>query len=161
MKIKDAMVATAVTCKPETNLAAAVELMWIQNCGFLPIVDEAKKVIGVITDRDVCVALGTRNRLPSEIGAGEVASGKVFTCRPEDDVRTALDTMARERVRRLPVLTGAGELAGILSMDDLVMHAETADGLRKPELPLEVVATSLQKLYQPRLPDLVRRTAAA
>jgi CBS domain-containing protein len=161
MKVKDVMVATVATCRADTNLGAAVELMWNRNCGFLPIVNEQGNVTGVITDRDVCIALGTRNRLAGEVTAGEVSTGRLCTCKPEDDVRIALDTMAREHVRRLPVLTANGQPAGILSMDDLVLHAETAQRLKNPELPLEVVAASLQKLYQPQLPQIVRGQVAA
>lgn len=58
MKVKDVMVGTPASCTTETNLGAAVEVLWNQNCGILPVVNEEEKVIGVVTDRDMCIALG-------------------------------------------------------------------------------------------------------
>jgi len=86
MKVKDAMSKVPVFCNPETNLGAAVEILVQRNCGFLPIVDAKQKVVGVITDRDVAIALGTRNRLAGEIAAAEVTTPKVESCKPTDDV---------------------------------------------------------------------------
>jgi predicted transcriptional regulator len=59
MKVKDIMMRTAARCHPDTNLGAAVEMMWTRNCGILPVVDAEDKLVGVITDRDICIALGT------------------------------------------------------------------------------------------------------
>src|SRR5436305_889912 len=124
MKVKDIMTASAVYCGPEMNLAEAVQLMWERNVGILPVVDAAGKLTGVLTDRDVCVALGTRNRLASEIKVHEVAIQKVFTCRADDDVHEALSLMSAKQVRRLPVVDRKGAPLGMLSMDDLVLHSE-------------------------------------
>ena len=55
---------TPAYCGTDTNLGAAIEILWDRNCGILPVVDANQKVVGVVTDRDLCVALGTRNRLP-------------------------------------------------------------------------------------------------
>lgn len=63
MKVKEVMTATPYYCQPETNLVSATELMWNANCGFLPVEGADGKTVGVVTDRDICVALGTRNRL--------------------------------------------------------------------------------------------------
>src|ERR1035437_639689 len=124
MKVTDVMTKAPGYCSPQTNLAAAVEILWRQSCGVLPIVDSKEKVVGLVTDRDICVALGTRNRLPSEITVSEVASGKVVACKPDDDLRNALETMAQAKVRRLPVIDTAGTLQGILSIDDVVLRTE-------------------------------------
>jgi CBS domain-containing protein len=93
MKVQDAMMRTPAYCSPETNLGSAIEMLWERNCGILPIVDAQEKVIGVVTDRDLCVALGTRNRLAGQITVGEVATGEVHSCRGNDDIHTALQTM--------------------------------------------------------------------
>lgn len=151
MRVSDVMVRTAATCRPETNLGEAVEIMWIRNCGILPIVDEQAKVTGVITDRDVSVALGTRNRLPGEIKVKDVAGPHLYSCKPEDDLRSALHTMASGRVRRLPVINAEGHLQGILSMDDVVLHAETAN--RNSEVSAEKVVNTLKEVYSSYLPQ--------
>jgi CBS domain-containing protein len=157
MKVREVMVGTPMWCTLETNLGAAVEKLRKQHCGILPIVDAREKVVGVVTDRDICIALGTRNRLPGEITVGEVTTGKVYACKPDDDIRTALQTMAEMKVRRLPVINMAGKLEGILSMDDVVLHAD----VRNPELSYDDVVKTLKKLYGPPLPELVRRKAAS
>jgi CBS domain-containing protein len=87
------MMGTPYHCSPETNLGLATELMWIGNCGFLPVVGQDNKVTGVITDRDICVALGTRDRTAGNVTVGEVMSGKLFACAPEDEIETALEAM--------------------------------------------------------------------
>jgi CBS domain-containing protein len=133
------MTTPLATCKPETNLAAAVEILWNQDCGILPIVDSNEKVVGVITDRDICVALGTQNRLPSQITAGEIASGRVLSCKPEDDLRKALTTMAQARVRRLLVIDAAERAQGILSIDDVILNTETTSAKRDGLAPADVV----------------------
>src|SRR5579872_7446501 len=55
MKVKDVMVGTPASCTSETNLGSAVEILWKQNCGILPIVDAQQKVIGVVTDRTLAL----------------------------------------------------------------------------------------------------------
>lgn len=161
MKVQDVMMRTPAYCAPETNLGAAVEILWNRNCGMLPIVDARQKVIGVVTDRDLCVALGTRNRLPGDITVGEVASGEVYTCQAQDDIHVALQTMAKRRVRRLPVVNQNGVLEGILSMDNVVLHTAVAGWGGSAELSQEDVIKTLQEIYGPRLPQVVEARAVA
>ena len=161
MKVKDVMMRTPAHCRPETNLGAAVEMLWNRNCGMLPIVDARQKVIAVVTDRDLCVALGTRSRLAGQITVGEVARGDVFTCYGEDEIHDALQTMARYRVRRLPVVNEEGVLEGILSMDNVVLHSETAGWGRLAELSDEDVVKTLRQIYGPQLPQIVQARVAA
>lgn len=161
MKVQDVMMRTPAFCGPETNLGAAVEILWSRNCGMLPIVDVQQKIAGVVTDRDLCVALGTRNRLPGEITVREVASGNVYACHPEDDIHAALDTMARQKVRRLVVVNGQGGLEGILSMDDVVQHAAARGAGRITELLQAEVIETLQKVYGGDLPEVIHHAVAA
>jgi CBS-domain-containing membrane protein len=94
------------------------------------VTDSTGQVIGMITDRDICIALGTRNRAAAHIRAEEVISDKPFVCRPNDDVRKALATMKEQRVRRLPVVDADGKLLGVLSVNDIVL----ATGIKPKEL---------------------------
>jgi CBS domain-containing protein len=159
MKVKDAMAKTPAFCSPETNLGAGVEIMWNRNCGILPIVDSQRRVVGVITDRDIAIAVGTRNRLPGEITVAEAATRKVQSCKPEDDIHIALDTMAENKVRRLVVVNEKNQLEGILSMDDVVLYAETKT-TGKADLSSDDVLRTLKTLYGPQL-EARRATAAA
>jgi len=160
MKVKDVMMRTAARCRTDTNLGAAVEIMWNRNCGILPIVNAEEKVIGVVTDRDLCIALGTRNRAAGEIAVWEVASGTLFACEPEDEIHTALATMAKSKVRRLPVINTAGKLEGVLSMDDVVLHSESKVSGKTPGLSYDDVVETLKKVYRPELPEVARQKTA-
>ena len=128
------MTAEPRTCSPGTSLAAAAALMLDGDCGMLPVVDDGK-LVGVVTDRDLYIALATRNKLPSEVTVGEVVQAPVYTCEPEDDLHAALATMKQHRVRRLPVEGFGGTVSGIISMNDILLAA----GARKPVRDAEVV----------------------
>lgn len=102
------MTQSAVCCSEHTNVGAAVELMWVRNCGMLPVVGSNRTLIGIVIDRDICIARRTRNRLAGELTVGEIAIRNVFACKPDDEIHEALRTMANHRVRRLPVLDKEG-----------------------------------------------------
>lgn len=123
MKIRDVMTKRTVFCQPDTTLSAAAESMWKSGCGFLPVIGEGGNVIGVITDRDISIALGSRSSRPSEVKVQDVMGPKLFTCTAEDSVHTALRTMQVEGLRRLPVIDSEGALVGVISIDDLALQA--------------------------------------
>ena len=124
MKVREVMTKQATFCHPDTSLSQAAELMWKRKCGFLPVMGEGGNVIGVITDRDIGIALGARNRRPSEVFVKDVVSARLFTCTADDSVACALTTMRIEGLRRLPVVDREGALVGVLSIDDLVLKAQ-------------------------------------
>lgn len=161
MKVADLMTKSPAYCSPQTNLAAAVEILWNRNCGILPIVDTNEKLVGVVTDRDMCVALGTRNRLPSDITVKEVASGKIVACKTDDDVRGALATMTQAKVRRLPVTDVAGKLQGILSLDDVVVRTQTGSLRKDSELSSDEIVNTLKNVYAPQSPPTEQQKVAA
>ncbi len=144
MKVKDVMRGTVYSCGPGTNLAEAAKVMWDYDCGTLPVVAGDGKVIGMITDRDICISLATKNRLASEVAVWESISGEVYTCSPDDDIQDALKTMAVKRVRRLPVINANGELQGVLSMNDIVLKAEGAKGWKTSGLSYDDVIRTLK-----------------
>jgi len=124
MKVREVMTKKACFCGPESSLEEACFLMRKNNCGFLPVVGEGGNVIGVVTDRDICIALGTRNRKPSEVTVWDVMPHKLFTCMEGDDVHCALKTLRDAKIRRLPVIDRDGALTGVLSIDDVVLNAK-------------------------------------
>jgi len=97
--------------------------MWKSGVGFLPVVGEGGNVIGVITDRDISIALGTGRRRPSAWPVKDVMVPKLFTCTPEEDVHCALKTLRAQRIRRLPVIDREGVLLGVFSIDDVALKA--------------------------------------
>ena len=124
MKVRDIMTTDVRSCGPDTTDAEAAHLMWDGDCGILPIVDDGE-LIGVATDRDKYIALATRNKLASQLSVGEVTGSEVVTCGPDDDVQAALATMKQHHVRRLPVEGFGGTVAGIVSMNDILLAAGT------------------------------------
>lgn len=128
MIVKELAAFDVKSCAPDTDLATAAKIMWDCDCGVVPVVNEERKVIGMITDRDICIAAATRAARPSDIQVRDVMAGDVAACGIGDDVHVALKTMKERRVRRLPVLDGQERLAGIISMNDLVMRTECRPG---------------------------------
>jgi CBS domain-containing protein len=162
MKVADIMMGTPYHCGPEANLGSATELMWKGNCGFLPVVGTDGKVVGVITDRDICVALGTRGRPSGEVTVAEAMSKKVYSVAPDDDVQEALRTMREGRVRRLPVTVKTGALVGVVSIDDALLRAEVPKPGRATQLSSEEVLKTFQDInVRPVLQAVAKQSAAA
>lgn len=161
MKVKDVMTQSAVCCSAETNVGAAVELLWVNNCGMLPVVGTHRRIQGVVTDRDITIAMGTRNRLPGELTVGEIATTNVVTCKPEDEIHEALQTMAEKRVRRLPVVNNEGIPEGILSIDDIITHGDLGKWQGCCELSGEEIIRALKKLYGQKSPVVRTKSSAA
>lgn len=143
MKVRDVMVKQVKFCSADTNLAAAAEILWKEAVGSLPVVHDGR-VLGIITDRDIAIALGTRNARAGETFVKDVALPKLFYCSPEDDIHVALGTMRAQRVRRLPVVDNKGMLEGILCLDDIVLFAEE----KAAELTYADVVETLQSICE-------------
>jgi CBS-domain-containing membrane protein len=124
MTVRDLANFDVKACSADTDLASAAKIMWDCDCGTVPVVNEARQVIGMLTDRDICIAAATRASRPSDVQVRDVMSQNVASCDAGDDVHAALKTMKERRVRRLPVLDSEGRLAGIISMNDIVQQAE-------------------------------------
>ncbi|HTS48390.1 MAG TPA: CBS domain-containing protein [Bryobacteraceae bacterium] len=129
MKVREVMTKDTASCGLDASLASAVETMQKFNCGFLPVIGEGGNVIGVITDRDICIALGQRDQKPSEVLVRDLVLPKdrtfprLYVCTPDDNVRCLLKSMRAQKIRRLPVVDREGALQGIVSIDDLVLRA--------------------------------------
>jgi CBS domain-containing protein len=150
MKVQDVMTTEVKCCLPETSLATVAIMMWDADCGVLPVVNDENKVVGMITDRDIAIAVATKSRLASEISVAETISGKVYSARPDEDIHTALKMMRHERVHRLPVVNGEGALEGILSLNDIVLRAEEEKEQRHPELNYEDAMSTIKAICEHR-----------
>jgi len=110
-------------------------LMWEHDCGCVPVVDSGGHVIGMLTDRDVCMGAYTQGRPLAAIPVITAMSPDVFSCRPEDTVASAERLMWAKQVRRLPVTDDAGRLMGLITLNDIARHAVLA-GDAEPSDPL-------------------------
>jgi CBS domain-containing protein len=124
------------------------------GCGAVPVVTPLGAVVGIITDRDISMALVTTGRKPGNVAAREAMSRFVHSCGPDDDVKKALYTMQTYRVRRLPVLSETGKLLGILSLDDIIVRALAPDA-PTPEAIVQALRTILAFRNAPREPELI------
>ncbi|HEV3470972.1 MAG TPA: CBS domain-containing protein [Pyrinomonadaceae bacterium] len=148
MLVEDLMTREVEACRPESSLAEAAAVMWRRDCGAVPVVDEGGAVVGMITDRDICMALATRRAYAADVHVGEVMAGGVISCTPEDDVQEALEVMRERQLRRLPVVDSQGRLAGILSVADVVRRARKGGGKRRVKR-REALAT-IKAILRPR-----------
>lgn len=125
MKVQHLMTKDARSCRPDDDLASAARLLWTTDCGVLPIVvGEGRRVVGMLTDRDVCMAAWTQGRPLAEIPVEVAMAQDLATCEPSDDVASVLARMRARHVRRLPVVDDAGQLLGIISLVDIARAAE-------------------------------------
>ncbi len=120
MKVKELMTRPARACFKDTALSTAASMMWDMNCGSIPVIDRKEKVIGMITDRDICMATTLNHVHPDRLKVADVAQRDVVTCLPTDEDETALKAMRKHHIHRLPVVDDKGKLEGLLSITDFV-----------------------------------------
>lgn len=135
---------TVVTVRPFEELTAAARLMRENHIGYLVVVepdlgDTAVKPVGVLTDRDIVVAVVARETDPRSLRVGDVMTRQPVVAAEGDSIATALQEMRRIGVRRLPVVGQRGQLVGVLSLDDVL------DGLAAD---LQSVAGSIRREQQ-------------
>ncbi|HLU40431.1 MAG TPA: CBS domain-containing protein [Planctomycetota bacterium] len=145
------------TCQPHHTLAEPARLMWECDCGVVPVVDDARRVVGMVTDRDICMATYTQGKPPSAIPVQSVMAKNVVSCRVDEDLASAEQKMQKAQVRRLPVVDQDGVLVGILSLNDIARSA--VDGPARARLSSNEVAATLAAISTPR--DGRRAPAAA
>ena len=119
MKVHQLMTGPASTCTSRDSLERAAQLLWENDCGLLPVVDDAGRVTAVITDRDICMGAYTRGKRLAEMKVADSMSRNVVTCRRDDDVAVAVQRMVEHAVRRLPVVDEKNRIQGVLSLGDL------------------------------------------
>lgn len=158
MKVKEVMTPDAKAILITESLAVAAREMWENDCGVLPIVKDGQKVVGMITDRDICMATAMRDTTPSHIAVEEVMNGNIYSATPEEEVTDALKMMREHKIRRLPVLNAAGELEGIVSMNDIVLKAKSRNG-KKAEIDYADVVKTYQAICEHPVPMVQEATA--
>jgi CBS domain-containing protein len=124
MKVQQLMSWPVRTCGPHDSLEQAAQLLWEQDCGVLPVVDEKNRVHALITDRDICMGAYTRGKRLSDLTVADSMSRTVATCGPDDDIAIAAQRMTEHAVRRLPVVDDEGQIRGIVSLSDLARASE-------------------------------------
>lgn len=132
MRIEQLMTRLPRTCGPDDTLRVAAQRMWDADCGWLPVTDGSRRVVGVITDRDICMTARLYATSLSDLRVGDVMTKEVCTCKARDDLVEAQAIMQEARVRRLPVVDESKRLIGVLSLADLAREAGREFETRKP-----------------------------
>jgi len=151
MNVGELMTRDVRTCAPHDALDTAANLMWTCDCGCVPVVNETGRVIGMLTDRDICMAALTQAGPLSALRVESAMAKYVHWCKPEDTLLTALDLMRSHQVRRLPVVDDDGGLVGIISLNDLIREATRKRPHKgKADVTTTGISQALAALCEPR-----------
>jgi CBS domain-containing protein len=122
MKVKDVMRPMSDFCSTEDSLMKCADIMRLRDCGVVPIVDEDETVVGMLTDRDLCLAVVARNRKASDVLCKEVINRRAVVCSGDDKLENALRKMRKYQIKRLAAVGKDGKLTGILSITDIMLQ---------------------------------------
>jgi len=140
MKIEDVMTRRVVAARADTDLAHVARLMWDNDCGAVPVVDAEDKVVGILTDRDVCMGAHFGGKALRELRAAGCMAGEIATCRASESATAVAKRMGEKKVRRVPVTDEAGHLVGLVSVGDLLNAAARASTKERKDIHGALVA---------------------
>lgn len=123
MKIQDVMTRDPRSVTPQTPAREAAQIMKDEDVGIIPVVEGAR-LVGVVTDRDLALRIVAEGRDASATVRDVMSSGRIATCRPDEDLDRVMETMAKEQVRRIPIVDERGSLVGIVAQADVVRKAK-------------------------------------
>jgi len=129
MNIAEIMTKNVKTCRQTDTLDVAAKLMWDFDIGAVPVVDESGQVVGMITDRDACMAAYTQCQPLHSLPATIAMTRHVVTCRPEDSDASVARLMAKSKIRRIPVVDDAQRPIGLVSLNDLALAMANGRGV--------------------------------
>jgi CBS domain-containing protein len=122
---QDIMAKNPTTVTPDTPVREAARLMKTEDVGILPVVESSgsKRLVGLVTDRDIAIRVVAEGQDATQTRVQDAMSANPKTCKASDDVDDVMDVMAREQVRRIPIVDDRGTLVGIVAQADIVREA--------------------------------------
>lgn len=132
MKVRDLMTTAVKSCAEYNTLNTAAQMMWDHDLGCVPVLDREGHVIGILTDRDICMSAYIQGVPLTGALVTSAMSKRVFACRPEDDVAVAEKLMREKQVHRLPVVDADAWLVGLISLNDIAREAAREAEMRRP-----------------------------
>ena len=151
MKVKDLMTINVKSCRDYSTPNTAAEMMWDHDVGCVPIVDHENHVIGMLTDRDVCMSVYIQGAPLTGVSVTSAMSKQVFSCSSEDDLASVERLMREKQVHRVPVIDAQGRLAGIISLNDIAREAAQESQMKKPrEVSDGEIASTIASVCAPR-----------
>ena len=129
MQVRDVMTKDPACVTPGATIREAAQLMQRENVGIVPVVEEkgTKRLLGVVTDRDIAIRAVAEGRDGGTRVSDVMSSSRIRTCTPDDDVDDAMEAMANEQVRRIPIVDDRGALVGIVAQADIVRKTRDED----------------------------------
>ena len=121
LRVKDLMTQPPQLCTVDTTLALASQRMSSTGAGTMIVLNRHGRIGGILTDRDLALAVGTLEGAVATATVGSVMTCGAHVCAPDDEVREAVARMARAKVRRLPVVAPDGDVKGLISIDDVLL----------------------------------------
>ena len=157
MKITHVMTKDPTCCVPSDTVQRAASIMRDQNAGVVPVIEneQSQKIVGVVTDRDLCMNVVAEGRDPRTTQVHESMTTTVVSCASQDSIEKATELMRENQIRRIPVVDEQRRLVGIISMADIVGRAN----LRTVETH-ETLKTVSAPTREPSKPRAKSRTAA-
>jgi CBS domain-containing protein len=151
MHVDQIMTRSVQTCRPEDTLERAAQLMWEHDCGCVPVCsgDGSTRVVGLITDRDICMCAFFQHRPLSDLRVSEAMSKQVKACKASDAPSIAEKIMSDGRIRRLPVVDERDALVGMISLADFAREASREIERPQAELTETEVGGTLAAICQP------------
>ena len=150
MNVDSVMTRDVLTCPWHSSLNEAARLMWDHDFGVLPITDGEGSVVGILTDRDLCMAAYTQGRALPQISVATAMSRAVHSCKRHDTLLDAMAIMRKHQVRRLPVIDEEGRIEGLLSLSDLTRALYAKPRPKAKHLSPEHIAETLAAMSAPR-----------
>jgi CBS domain-containing protein len=128
MKARELMTSNPACCTPETTAQQVAQLMEENDCGCIPVVEDAESrfLVGVVTDRDLALRGVARGRSP-ETPIRDLMSTDVSAVKAEDELEIVEKLMADLQVRRVPVVDANGCCVGIIAQADLALDESESD----------------------------------
>lgn len=145
MKARNLMTRDVASCRTDDAMDMAARIMWERDCGIVPVVDGEGRVVGVVTDRDLCMASYTRNEPLSRMPVRDAMAKELFTCRVDDDETAVHAALRQHQVRRLPVVDDEGRLVGIVTLNDLVLQAAAKGAAEKRQRDVAKTMTEISR----------------
>ena len=139
MTVEDVARTGVMTALPDQSAGNLATVMKEENVGSVVIVDGDDHPVGIVTDRDLVLDVLEPREDPTQMTAGDVMTDTLVTVDPDRGVLDAIELMHEHSVRRLPIVDSAGAMAGIVTLDDLVLllaqELETLTGIVEAESP--------------------------
>jgi len=116
-------------CLPSDNAVQAARLMKIEDVGSLPVCGsgDSRRLVGIVTDRDLALNVVAEGRDPNSTRIESIMTREPYTCREDEDLKTALERMEDNQVRRIPVVDRNGMLTGIISQADIATRVRSRE----------------------------------